>query len=262
MTTASPTPAGWYPDPESPQSVRYWDGRNWTSQTHPSASPAADPALDRNPVPGNLTVLARAVQILVGLTGLLSLFLAGLDLWGFGLIGAAVRSPQTVDLDAVDRYDQLSSIGSVLALGALAIAGVTWISWQYRLANHVPRAALRRSPGWQIAAWFVPVVALWYPLQNLGDLRGALTGARTPSRAPGGYLVWWLAWTASNIVSLMAVRLSGQSETLSALADTILLMAIGDLLEAGAAVLAIAIVADLTRRARVSPDPVGDIVPA
>ncbi|MGW3634914.1 phospholipid scramblase-related protein [Streptomyces sp. NPDC005122] len=35
MTTHSNTPAGWYPDPHgTPQTLRYWDGSQWTEQTH------------------------------------------------------------------------------------------------------------------------------------------------------------------------------------------------------------------------------------
>jgi hypothetical protein len=29
----APVPAGWYADPESPSSLRYWDGRLWTQHT-------------------------------------------------------------------------------------------------------------------------------------------------------------------------------------------------------------------------------------
>ncbi|OBA72302.1 ATPase [Mycobacterium sp. 1554424.7] len=37
------TQAGWYPDPQSPEVLRYWDGRQWTSYTHAgAAAPNAD----------------------------------------------------------------------------------------------------------------------------------------------------------------------------------------------------------------------------
>ncbi|MET9897372.1 phospholipid scramblase-related protein [Streptomyces sp. NPDC006446] len=37
MTTHSNTPAGWYPDPNAPQTQRYWDGSQWTDQQAPAA---------------------------------------------------------------------------------------------------------------------------------------------------------------------------------------------------------------------------------
>ncbi|MFS4096395.1 phospholipid scramblase-related protein [Streptomyces sp. AF1A] len=37
MTTQSNTPAGWYPDPHgAPQTLRYWDGTQWTEHTNPA----------------------------------------------------------------------------------------------------------------------------------------------------------------------------------------------------------------------------------
>jgi hypothetical protein len=36
VTTQSNTPAGWYPDPHgAPQTLRYWDGAQWTDHTNP-----------------------------------------------------------------------------------------------------------------------------------------------------------------------------------------------------------------------------------
>ncbi|MFF2130023.1 phospholipid scramblase-related protein [Streptomyces olivochromogenes] len=42
MTTHSNTPAGWYPDPHgAPQTLRYWDGSQWTEHTNADqAAPA------------------------------------------------------------------------------------------------------------------------------------------------------------------------------------------------------------------------------
>ncbi|MCH0563517.1 MULTISPECIES: phospholipid scramblase-related protein [unclassified Streptomyces] len=42
MTTQSNTPAGWYPDPHgAPQTLRYWDGAQWTQHTNPDQQAAA-----------------------------------------------------------------------------------------------------------------------------------------------------------------------------------------------------------------------------
>src|ERR1044071_4501713 len=38
-TPTGPQAAGWYPDPESPSELRYWDGQAWTNQRHPAPPP-------------------------------------------------------------------------------------------------------------------------------------------------------------------------------------------------------------------------------
>jgi uncharacterized protein YxjI len=41
VTTQSNTPAGWYPDPQgAPQTLRWWDGAQWTEHTSPVQQPA------------------------------------------------------------------------------------------------------------------------------------------------------------------------------------------------------------------------------
>lgn len=45
------TPAGWYPDPQEPSNLRYWDGQAWTESTAPAAPPAAPAAPPAPPAP-------------------------------------------------------------------------------------------------------------------------------------------------------------------------------------------------------------------
>ncbi|PFG17283.1 uncharacterized protein DUF2510 [Propionicimonas paludicola] len=255
MTTAPPTPAGWYPDPEAAGQLRYWDGRNWTSQVHasglaPSASTSPAAWVPRRSLP-----LGLAIQVLLGAAGLLSLFNAGVEIWGFRLIADGVWDPLSIDLAVYQRYDQLHGIGSVLGSLSVVATGVTWIIWQAGLAAQAPEVALRRGLGWHIAGWFVPVVSLWFPVQNLADLRGALDGARAPSRVAPGYWVWWLFWLGGNLLGLIATRLPVPEQSLSSLADVTALLAVSDLLSVVAAGLAILVVRDLSGGVRAALQP-------
>ena len=38
----TPTPPNWYPDPQNPSVVRWWDGRQWTGHVQPVPQPAAN----------------------------------------------------------------------------------------------------------------------------------------------------------------------------------------------------------------------------
>lgn len=40
------TPAGWFPDPQTPGQLRYWDGAGWTAHTQPGGISAALPNAD------------------------------------------------------------------------------------------------------------------------------------------------------------------------------------------------------------------------
>lgn len=61
VTTQSNTPAGWYPDPQgAPQSLRYWDGSQWTEHTHAQAPEAQQPQVP--PQPPQPQAVQRQVQ--------------------------------------------------------------------------------------------------------------------------------------------------------------------------------------------------------
>jgi outer membrane murein-binding lipoprotein Lpp len=46
------TPQGWYPDPNDSTIVRWWDGNQWTSHTHPRAQEQQSPAAQTPPAAG------------------------------------------------------------------------------------------------------------------------------------------------------------------------------------------------------------------
>ncbi|MER5910180.1 phospholipid scramblase-related protein [Streptomyces sp. NPDC001982] len=72
MTTHSNTPAGWYPDPHgAPQTLRYWDGVQWTNHTNPAQQVAHQTAQPQAAVPqqaGADPRVQRQVQQQAGVT--------------------------------------------------------------------------------------------------------------------------------------------------------------------------------------------------
>jgi hypothetical protein len=82
-------------------------------------------------------------------------------------------------------------------------AAVFYFIWQYRSAIVARRLGYpaRRSPGWGIGAWFVPVVNLWMPYQAVRDL---LPPGHPDRRR---VLAAWLLWLLS--VPLSAVMVVG-----------------------------------------------------
>ena len=70
MTTHSNTPAGWYPDPHgAPQTLRYWDGSQWTEHTQAGQqaqpTPQAVPQAVPQPAAGDPRI-QRQVQVQAG----------------------------------------------------------------------------------------------------------------------------------------------------------------------------------------------------
>lgn len=221
-------PAGWYPDPDVPGQHRWWDGYQWYASAAPQrAGLGATPAL------------ATALVWLIGLQGVIGVVLVGLYVWGH--VNLAGDTPYEASLTAYDVVDgALTSLSGLLFLASI----VVWCFWQHGLAVAVPRDRIRRSPGMHVGSWFIPVVMLWFPYQNIKDLWDALVGRRVPMLLGG----WWTLWIISSF--------TGRAVTKLAFSDTSSVRDVNDAslidaaFEPGLAVLAIVIVLRLTRAAR------------
>jgi hypothetical protein len=95
-----------------------------------------------------------------------------------------------------------SALGVAGSLGACA-AVVVFLVWFYRARVNADGRGWpqRRSPGWAIGAWFVPVINLWFPFQIMADIwRAGLPAEARANRLilPG---IWWACFLAFYLVA-------------------------------------------------------------
>ncbi|MBS2939165.1 DUF4328 domain-containing protein [Nocardioides sp. J2M5] len=249
---AAPAPVpGWYADPHDVRLLRWWDGTGWTAHTHP-----ARPAVVAPPLPrwwGGLSVAAQVALGVAALTGLLNLYV---DRRVLALADEVARRgvPVTVaERDALGGVLWLSTA----ALPATLVAGVLVITWLHTAhrSSRMDRSLLRHGSGWAVGGWFVPVLNYWRPFQVVCDVRRGATGD-PDARAGALQVCWWLAFCGTYVLGTVSqVRgtftvpapgdpVVGYSSVLVAVAGTHQWAAA---LQVLAAVLAIAVVRDVTR---------------
>lgn len=218
------------------------------------AAPPSGPPLDRS-----FRTLGTALTVLIGLVGLLELVhLAGgiRMLRLLGEVGSG-REGLDSDLDAADRLTLQILVPYLLLLLA---AGICWLVWQHRLASsaRVDRRAVRRSPGWHVGSWFIPVVNLWFPFQNVSDLDRGLGHFSDRDRRPP-LVAWWVLWLLGLAVTRVSSATSSMADTrleagqvedaVSLMSTSVTMDLVGTILGAVSAILAILVVRNLTERA-------------
>ncbi len=112
-------------------------------------------------------------------------------------LGAALVIVLMADAAAWLGAMVLPELVAVSSFGVLA-AMVMFVAWFYRARVNAEGHGWpqRRSPGWAIAAWVVPVVNFWFPFQIMADIwRAGLPAQARASRAilPG---IWWASLLA------------------------------------------------------------------
>jgi Domain of unknown function (DUF4328) len=219
-----------------------------TAPTYPAAQPGYPGAPAMQPgvwmsAPTALRPLrgiGTATRILIAVYAALSLVTVLIDGWGIMTLDA--YNSGSVGAEALNAYDRVSVALSLFSVGVLLAAGICWVVWQYRAAASVPRSGLRRSPGWHVGSWFIPVVSLFFPFQNVSDLarssRAELSG--------GVRGTWWTLWLASNLVSSFATQAASSARSIPGLTGALAGSMLGELLVIAAAVFAWIIVARIT----------------
>ena len=198
-------PAGWFPDPAEAGMLRWWDGTQWTQHTHPMPAPQpasgwVDPQRAVSDE-GKTAQWARNGIVVYGLLTLASLYFAMRLFEGFSAqMDVMMTNPEAVSQDpavmfgAQGPFLALSQLFNAVQLGIFVLLLV----WVYRAA--VAAAALgipaRRSPGWAIGGWFIPVVNFWFPCQSLRDL--------LPPDHPTRTRILWL-WIIAVVAQMLAV---------------------------------------------------------
>lgn len=187
-----PTPAGWYPDPERPGGWRWFDGRSWTE--HRSAPPPM-------PVPAEIVEAERAparwlrVALLVEAAAyVVQLVAIGAQ---FRLLVEILRDSDDVER-SVPEWFSLAQVVGFIGLAVLVLRMI-WLARAVEVGKRLGRPA-RHEPGLAAAGWIIPVVNLWFPLQ---DVR-ALLPPDSPERTRIGW--WW------------GLRLAGQFGVLAVIA--------------------------------------------
>lgn len=239
--------AGWYPDPESPSNVRYWDGAGWTQHSAVSQAPTWQaPALGRG-----FTSLATAIVVGLFVIVIVLVSRVALDVWGWSMIDNARAAG---DGDSLNTFDNLDSALKIAFFLAIFITGILWMIWQSRLAKASQGARLRRSSAMHAWSWVIPVFSLWAPYQNIEDL----WRIAVPDRDVDYLRVWWGSFLAFQIGTNLVDQLAANVNTVAGFKADMAFGIIASVIGIAAASMARHIVRALTA-GRPAPQPAVDL---
>lgn len=218
-------PPGWYPDPWSPATVRWFDGADWTGQVAPVAAGGYGERYDglkgaSTAKWGGTAFLVRGALVAIQLT-LMPVFIA--SIWES--FGDALADPANSEsLDTVDAafIGTISQITSLLLYGCLAALCV----WSFRATKNARLLGLRTqfSPGWAVGGWLIPLANLVMPYLVARDLFPEGHPARRDAAT------WWTLEISAVVLGIVAYGVAifastGPGVVVGALAGVLALVA-------------------------------------
>jgi len=157
-------------------------------------------------------------------------------------------------------------VGSVQVL-VYIVTVVFFLMWLYRSYGNLPSFGtpsrnISYSAGWAVGSFFIPFVNLLVPYRAVKELwrNSAATDAFLVSDSPPAWFpLWWLFWLLSNFASNIYFRMAFR-EDISREA-TAIGGVITDVLTIIAAIFAIVVVEEITRRQEVASTSLGLVQP-
>ncbi|MEV5594710.1 DUF4328 domain-containing protein [Streptomyces sp. NPDC052496] len=214
--------------------------------------PTGGPALQ--PTKGLATALTTLLYLVIAA----DLFALGADLF----LRALLDNLATATGQDAERADALYAVAAYLQGALLIPTAVVFIVWFHRSrvnAEHYTRDVCTLGRGWAIGSWFVPIGNLWLPFRVAKEtwqasVQSAPDGSpRTVSTAL--VRAWWTLWVLTIIVSRVGSTLHKRAELPDAIRQAVSVVALSDLLDIAAAVLAVLFVRKLTRMQQIPAVP-------
>lgn len=154
-------------------------------------------------------------------------------------------SVSTSELRAVTNF--ADSLTWPLAIVNL-VAGLAFLVWMWRAYTNATffggEASQRRTQGWAVFGWIVPVVNFWFPYQMMSDIWRASPPVRVSRTAP---IVgcWWAAYLGTSLASVILAFYYREPDT-DDLDAVLILSIVGTVLSFVAGVLIIMIINRIT----------------
>jgi hypothetical protein len=97
-----------------------------------------------------------------------------------------------------------------------------FLVWLYRASGnaHASGCPQRRSAGWAVGGWFVPVIFLWFPYQAVCDIWRAGQPPERRTGIPWLVVAWWACWLLAWVTGVQVAKKAGSIHASVALYST------------------------------------------
>ncbi|MEV4919983.1 DUF4328 domain-containing protein [Streptomyces tirandamycinicus] len=195
--------------------------------------------------------LSYAVIALFGVVIVADLLIVAASVNMRSFLSGAASGTAGFDEDAANRADYAMAGTGVLYVAALLAVGTLFIIWFHRARQNAEVFApdtQRRTPGWAIGAWFIPIANLWIPRGIAADVLRASNPDPYDGKPVGRGLLnaWWGAWVWAVVFDRYASRVYERAQGADAIHDAAALLIAGAGFDMLAAVLAVLFVRRLT----------------